>query len=512
MEPIHKNRNIIHLLIITIIALFLRLFMLGNQSLWLDEAFVYSQIKTDSISEVYSNVMANEGHIGPLYHILNNLFCRLFGYSEWSFRMPSAIYGTIAVILVYIIARALKGNITALFSAVLMAFSPVHVWYSQEARMYSLWVMFILFAVFIFIKILKGKRQRLWILFTIFASLSIWTFLNSVFVFAALGLYLVIFIRRYKKEFCYYTLSVLVALACYYPGIAAILAQGPTTVVRSSRTTTIFDLMYSFYVFNVGTTFGPSLVTLRALLKQFGAINTFWKIFSEYGVLIIPSMLLYGGFFLYSIYRAVLKRKDENFFILIMLFFPIISVFGITFLSSRMPFNIRYILCALPFYIILISIALNELSKRWRLVLFSGMIIFSVLSLFNHYFIDKYSKLDFRTVVKYLNETMTEDDDALIIHEHAPWILLYYDKTDKLRQYYIPPTDSYEIASSIVNRSRRIFYVKSIRTQIYNQEELNKIDDMLVKNVDLVKSVNPALYFEVKIYKRRKDDSIGSTL
>ena len=484
--------------------------MIGNQSLWIDEAAIYSQTRVDSIFDVYSNVMNQEGHIGPFYHILNYLFSQLFGYSEWALRMPSAIYGTISVILVYKVAELLINKNAALFSSILLAFSPVHVWYSQEARMYSLWVMLMLAVTLLFIKLLEKGRLWLWILFTILASLSIWTFLNSIFVFAAIGLYLVIFFKKYKKELCIYIVCMFVVVASYLPGIITLLAKASasaTTDAGGSRTTSVFDIIYTFYVFNVGTTFGPPLVTIRALLRQLGPLNAAWRIISQYGILIIPSMLLYGSIFLYASYKAIAKRKDNNnAFILVILFVPLIMIFGITILSSIWRFNVRYVLCALPFYLVFISTATDRMStvKRWTIL--SCMILFSMFSLYNHYFKPEYAKLDFRTVVKYLNETMNDSDNAIIVHESAARVLQYYDKTDTLIQYYIPLQNSFESACPIINRSERIFYIKSIRTQIYNQKEINRIENLLAEDFHLVDSINRVLNIEIKIYERSDKD------
>ena len=506
MKLISKNRNKVHILIITIIALFLRFFLLGSQSLWMDEATVYLQTKVDSVFDVYSIVFGQVGHIGPLFHIFNYLFSLLFGYSEWALRMPSAIYGTISVVLVYKIAEALKNNRVALFSSVLMAFSPVHVWYSQEARMYSLWIMLILCTVLLFIKILREQKLWLWIFFTIFASLSIWTFLNSVFVFCALGLYLLIFLKRYKRELCFYCVSMFIVFVSYFPGIMPWLIKGHVAImatIGSSRTTTIFDFFYTFYVFNVGTTFGPSLVTIRALIKQFGATGTAWKIMSQYGFLIIPSMLLYGCMFLYSTYKAIAKRKIENnIFVLVILFVPLIMIFGLTLFSNLLNFNVRYILCALPFYLIFLSAALDGLSKWKKWTLFSCMIFFSVFSLFNHYFKSEYSKIDFRSVVQYLNNTMTGNDNTVIIHEGANLLLKYYDQTDKLNLYCIPRRNSFESASSVINNSNKVFYVKSIRNQVYNQKAIQEIENLLTNDFRLISSVDLVKNIDIKIYER----------
>ncbi|MBN2180473.1 MAG: glycosyltransferase family 39 protein [Sedimentisphaerales bacterium] len=508
MKPINKNWNNVHILVITIIAFLLRIFMLGNQSLWIDEATIYLQTKVDSVFLVYSKVFGQVGHIGPLFHILNYLFSQLFGYSEWALRMPSAIYGTVSVVLVYKIAEALKNNRVALYSSILMAFSPVHVWYSQEARMYSLWIMLILFTVLLFIKILKAEKFWLWILFTVFASLSIWAFLNSIFVFLSLGLYLLISIKKYKRQLCFYCVCMFIVFASYLPGIMPWLTKGHDSIIStigSARKTTIFDFLYAFYVFNVGTTFGPSLVTIRALLKQLGATSAAWKILSQYGLLIIPSMLLYGFMFIYSTYKAIINRKIENnLFLLVMLFIPLLIIFGLTVFSNSLTFNIRYILCALPFYIILLSTALERFRKWQRRTILCFMLFFSVFSIFNHYFKAEYSKIDFRSVVKYLNDNMTDNDGAIIIHEGASLLLRYYDQTEKLNQYSIPRQNAFQTASSIADGSNKIFYVRSIRIQMYNQNDIQEIENLLKDNFKFINSVDLAKNIDIKIYERYK--------
>ncbi|MCK4464063.1 MAG: hypothetical protein KAU58_07110, partial [Candidatus Omnitrophica bacterium] len=86
----------------------------------------------------------------------------------------------------------------------------------------------------------------------------------------------------------------------------------------------------------------------------------------------------------------------------------------------------------------------------------------------------------------------------------ATSILRYYDKTDKLIQYRIPQLNSFERASSIISHSERIFYIKSIRTQEYNEREINKIENLLAEDFDLIDSTNRALNIETKIYERQK--------
>jgi len=503
MEQPGDRSNVLYVMVIVLTALFLRFFELGSQSLWLDEAVIYSQTKAASVAEVYSTVMEQEGHIGPLYHILNYLCSRVFGYSEWALRLPSAVYGTISVLLVYMVASALWGSRAALLSSALMAFSPLHVWYSQEARMYSLWLMLILAAVLLFIRMLEKRSRSLWVLLTVCASLCLWTFLNSVFVFAGLGLYLLISHRKHKLQWYEYALCIGLAVVTYLPGIAALLAK-QTIAVGSTRQTSVFDLAYTFYVFNVGTTFGPTLYAIRASLKQFGAISAACRILSDNVLTILPPVLLFGGLLAVGIRHAISERRNESYKLtLVLLFVPSTLIFTIALFSRSLAFNVRYVLCALPFYLMLLSVTLTRLSATKKQVLVALTFVLYLVSLFNHYFTDKYAKLDFRSVVKYLHETMRDDDKAIILHEWARPIIEYYDKTGTLSQYCIPQTDSVAAACSIINHSKRIFYVKSAVIQQYDERLIAAIEKLLLQDFALVDSTNHVSHVQIDVYARR---------
>src|SRR5205823_8653991 len=75
----------------------------------------------------------------PLYYAVVHFFLTL-GTSEIVLRLPSVLFGTASLALMFIVVTPLLGNRVALVSAGLLAISPFHVWYSQEARPYSLFL------------------------------------------------------------------------------------------------------------------------------------------------------------------------------------------------------------------------------------------------------------------------------------------------------------------------------------------------------------------------------------
>jgi mannosyltransferase len=121
--------------LVVVIGALLRLHNLGTESLWCDEAASWTQAK-DSLADLIKRT-AHDNY-PPLHNLALFAAIKLFGDSEWSLRLPSAIFGVANIAALYWLGTMTVGRTAGLIGAVLLALSPFHVWYSQEARMYSL--------------------------------------------------------------------------------------------------------------------------------------------------------------------------------------------------------------------------------------------------------------------------------------------------------------------------------------------------------------------------------------
>lgn len=131
-----------------LIAPALRLYGLGQESLWADEFYTLWTSGGDSVGGVLAEVERSNPH-PPLYFVLLHVIIALFGDSPWALRFPSALAGAMAVPFVYMMGRLLapERRGVAMTLGVLFAISPMHLWYSQEARAYSLQVLLELMTV-----------------------------------------------------------------------------------------------------------------------------------------------------------------------------------------------------------------------------------------------------------------------------------------------------------------------------------------------------------------------------
>src|SRR5215217_2087790 len=147
------------LLAILLVALLLRVFQLDAESLWLDEATsVY--IAYHNLIEILRISFSDRNP--PLYYLFLHYWMQLFGDSEFSVRLPSALFGVFSVAMLYKVGTLLFNKWTGLISAFILAISAYQIYYSQEARAYSMMVLLALISFYFFLKLFEGKHY--WIL------------------------------------------------------------------------------------------------------------------------------------------------------------------------------------------------------------------------------------------------------------------------------------------------------------------------------------------------------------
>ncbi|MEP7199138.1 MAG: glycosyltransferase family 39 protein, partial [Chloroflexota bacterium] len=120
---------------ILLAAFALRVFQLGAQSLWYDEAvslFIAQKPIPDLIAHTASDIHP------PLYYILLHFWLAVAGTSEFAAAFFSLFFGVLLVALGCRMARDWFGAYVGVVAAFLIAVSSFNLWYAQEVRMYTL--------------------------------------------------------------------------------------------------------------------------------------------------------------------------------------------------------------------------------------------------------------------------------------------------------------------------------------------------------------------------------------
>jgi len=138
-----------NIFLILVLGLILR-FVVINQSFWLDEAIGALVVKNQTFWQILTEFPKYDFH-PPLYYLTLKLWSSLFGYSEIALRTPSVLFGIGTLYLVYKIGKIFNERV-GLIASILLATSQFHIYYSQEARMYSMAAFLAALAFYFFIK------------------------------------------------------------------------------------------------------------------------------------------------------------------------------------------------------------------------------------------------------------------------------------------------------------------------------------------------------------------------
>jgi hypothetical protein len=124
------------LVCISLLALAVRFYRLGEWSFWGDEVFSLSN-KDDGflLSTSVSLIKATTAALGT---------------SEWTARLAPAAIGVISIPILYFPTRQILGVRTALIAGMLLAVSTWHLYWSQNARFYTLLLLLYTFALLLF--------------------------------------------------------------------------------------------------------------------------------------------------------------------------------------------------------------------------------------------------------------------------------------------------------------------------------------------------------------------------
>lgn len=168
------------LVLSTLIGLILRIATISSQSFWYDELSTRA-VLDGSLFGLLDRASALEG-TPPLYFALQDFWSRMFGYSEGPLRSFSVIVGTLTVLVVFGTARELQlSRRVARTAALLIAVNPFLIWYSREARAYSLLVFLLALSMLALARAKeRGASLDFW-LFGAASGLSVMTHYFAVF-------------------------------------------------------------------------------------------------------------------------------------------------------------------------------------------------------------------------------------------------------------------------------------------------------------------------------------------
>jgi 4-amino-4-deoxy-L-arabinose transferase-like glycosyltransferase len=164
---------------ILLIGAALRIYGL-NSGLWYDEIVTLLESVRPPLREIVTHFPSNNDH--PLYSVLGHLSIGAFGEHAWSLRLPAFLFGLLSIPLVYCLGVGITNRFEALAAATLLAISYHHIWFSQNARGYTILLFCALLTTHLLLRGLKANRRFDFVAFAVITAFAAYTHLTTVLV------------------------------------------------------------------------------------------------------------------------------------------------------------------------------------------------------------------------------------------------------------------------------------------------------------------------------------------
>jgi hypothetical protein len=329
-----------------VLAAVVRLFHLGDRVVWFDESLSLLFAKA-SVPDLIKVSQADAQP--PFYQFVLHFWMELFK-GEFALRLLSVLAGVATVGVVYGIGRRLAGRTAGLWSAALLALAPLHVWYSQELRMYALQTLLVCLSWWFLLRMLDRVGWRDVAGYIVVTALSLYTQYTSAFSIIAQNIFILICFRAAWKK---WLIAQAGTLVFFVPGLY-LLAKAITGK-------------------NFGFWMAPFswLDPVRFFSLFSGAIQ---KNPGSYWPFVVLSLALAG--------LAAWKSRSTATMLLLWLLLPVGALAGLS--MHRNLFLPRAILFVVPAFALLIGVAAARGWKWVALLLVAG----NLFALENYFFTD----------------------------------------------------------------------------------------------------------------------------
>jgi len=382
-------------LVVILLAVFLRVYDLGRESVWIDEGFALENADRPVMQVV--GWVKEFDPITPLYYVTLHFWINGFGNSEFNTRLLSVIFNLLTLPVFYLFVRKLLDQRAALAASLFFASSMLQVQYSQEARSYAMFSFFAWLSTLIFIYIV-ADRKKWFVPYTLAAVISGYVMQFGFFVMALHGMFLLLRQRDLLKKWLVSFGVVLLAFAPWMP-------------VFFTQVGLVNHLFQQALSVRMGL---PGFIS-RYFLASFFALSILCAaVFS----LVYPKK---ERLFL-TIFRKVFQQK---------IFVPLL-VFALASYIYLLPhlvhsvFIVRYLFFLLPVaYLAFAFGIMNVTNRRLMAVLVLLVLLVNIFALFTYY--SETTKPEWKAAIAYIDENSEEGEIALLDTGYSKMLFDYYN-------------------------------------------------------------------------------------
>ena len=251
----------------------------NGQELSVEDLQKYQQLGTGkTLMDTIKSLALEDSQHPPLYFSIAHFWTYWFGNSIATIRSLSAIISLMVFPCLYWLCLELfDSSIVGLVALTLIAVSPIHVLFAQEARQYSLWTLTTLFSSVSLLRAMRLNTKFSWSIYAISLALSFYTFIFSGLVTIGHFIYIAISERwQMSKRYINYLLASLLGVVTFVPWIIVIISSfskfQETTKWIGNRNSTLpflierWLLNYSRIFIDIGSDVTKPLIYLLILI------------------------------------------------------------------------------------------------------------------------------------------------------------------------------------------------------------------------------------------------------
>lgn len=413
-QNLSRSQQIILIALVIGLAFVVRIYRLGHENFWIDEVF---QVRwaSQTVPEIVRNYGSVESEFhryvqAPLSYLITHFFISEID-AEYYARLPSAIFGTLGVFALFLFGRQLLPFSPSLLAALFLALSPIDVWFSQEARWYSLWSVITTLSYLALVRAEKTQSLGSWVGYFFATVANLYTFVYSVSVIAAQAISVTWRQRIGRgslRTLATFVLASLLVPAAAAPVVSKVVRSisAGTATSGTQRASSFFEFPYTFFAYSAGFTVGPTVAELHRP-------SSLIRILTEYPELV----LVFVVFVPISLLGCLRIAREPGLatWLIPWLIVPALQVFLIALIMPTMTYQVRYTFAAVPAFMLVLAVGIFHFKSGVRWLASGAILMLFCYSLFNFFWVEKYDKADVRGAVAHIGSVETGSTQLVVV-------------------------------------------------------------------------------------------------
>ncbi|MCB0190905.1 MAG: glycosyltransferase family 39 protein [Anaerolineae bacterium] len=453
-DSILTNRKTFHytlLLLIVLLGCVLRFYKLGEWSFWGDEMFTVGG-REDGFNYTFIRQSVSMTLIQFLVAWL--------GITEWNARLIPALFGMVSIPVLYLLVRKMFDPVVGLAAAILLAVSPWHLYWSQNARFYVPLLLFYTVALFAFYYGFEKDKPWYLVVSLLFLGLATKERLLALFFVPIVTSYLLlIIVLPFEKPTGLRWRNIAIF---FLPGVVA----------------------GGFFV-------GPYVQNLSGWMEGFGYVNND-PVWIMLGVIYYIGLVVIGFAALGAVYFLVQKNRA----VLLLSLGAVVPLFSIMGLSLFHYTANRYVFISLTCWLVLAALSTVELyrqsPKNVKILAMGALLLLIITPLSEDALYFKYqngNRDNWRGAFEFVKHHKSPQDLVVAIN---PELGNFYLEEKILNWTSIDP-------NTLDDSENRLWFVEDMVAQ----EVYPEIHDWLTENARLVANYDvhaQARNFQMRVY------------